>query len=77
MAPERLGNFYDGHANTRPPDGDTTDWPFINLTEKPDYRQALSCLERWVPGKQDRRKILWDTPAKLFGFKRECDDGKS
>lgn len=54
-----------------------SDWPFINLTEKPSYRQALSCLEHWVPGEQDRRKILWDTPAKLFRFKRECDDGKS
>lgn len=45
-----------------------SDWPFIKLTEKPDYRQALSCLDCWVPGEQDRRKILWETPAKLFGL---------
>ena len=48
-----------------------SDWPFINLTGKLHYRQAMSCLERWVPGEQDRGKILWETPAKLFGFKRE------
>jgi predicted TIM-barrel fold metal-dependent hydrolase len=45
-----------------------SDWPFINWADKPDYRQALSILDRWAPKDQDRRTILWDAPARLFGF---------
>jgi len=48
-----------------------SDWPFINWIGKPDYRQTLSLLERWVPQERDRRSILWDTPARLFGFEKE------
>jgi len=53
-----------------------SDWPFINWAETPDYSQTLSILARWAPGAQDRRTILWGTPAKLFGFEMEYDDGQ-
>jgi predicted TIM-barrel fold metal-dependent hydrolase len=53
-----------------------SDWPFINWSDKPTYRQALSILARWVPGVQDRRTILWDAPAKLFGFEIEYDESQ-
>jgi len=50
-----------------------SDWPFINWAEKPDYPELLSLLGRWVPDERDRRTILWDTPAALFGFgRRDC-----
>jgi predicted TIM-barrel fold metal-dependent hydrolase len=54
-----------------------SDWPFINWHGKPDYRQTLSILAHWVPDEGERRAILWDTPAKLFGFGKGHDDGKS
>jgi predicted TIM-barrel fold metal-dependent hydrolase len=45
-----------------------SDWPFINWAEKPDYGNMLTLLTRWVPDQRDRRTILWDTPAGLFGW---------
>jgi predicted TIM-barrel fold metal-dependent hydrolase len=54
-----------------------SDWPFINWADTPDYSQTLSILARWVPEEQDRRTILWSTPAKLFGFEMEYDDSQS
>jgi len=51
-----------------------SDWPFINWADKPGYGQTLSILARWVAAEQDRRTILWDTPARLFGFEMEYDD---
>jgi len=29
---------------------------------------VLANLERWIPDERDRRQVLWDTPARLFGF---------
>jgi predicted TIM-barrel fold metal-dependent hydrolase len=34
-----------------------------------DYGTVYGCLERWLPNEKDRQKVLWDTPARLFGFK--------
>lgn len=45
-----------------------SDWPFLNIEPKPEYPQTLACLERWLPDESGRRKVLWDTPARLFGF---------
>jgi predicted TIM-barrel fold metal-dependent hydrolase len=28
----------------------------------------LQALHRWLPGDADRRKVLGETPARLFGF---------
>lgn len=46
-----------------------SDWPFVLLDERVDYGPPLSCLFRWIPDEGDRRKVLWDTPARVFGFK--------
>jgi len=29
---------------------------------------VLTNLERWIADPSDRRQVLWDTPARLFGF---------
>jgi predicted TIM-barrel fold metal-dependent hydrolase len=45
-----------------------SDWPFVRMDERMDYGPALACLSRWLPDPADRRKVLWETPARLFGF---------
>ena len=45
-----------------------SDWPFVRTDERIDYGPELACLQRWLPDEADRRKVLWDTPARLFGF---------
>jgi predicted TIM-barrel fold metal-dependent hydrolase len=45
-----------------------SDWPFVHMDERVDYGPGLACLERWLPDPADRRKVLWETPARLFGF---------
>ena len=46
-----------------------SDWPFVRMDERLDYGPPSTCLQRWLPNEVDRRKVLWDTPARLFGFK--------
>ena len=46
-----------------------SDWPFVRMDERMDYAPPLTCLPRWLPDPKDRQKVLWDTPARLFGFK--------
>ena len=48
-----------------------SDWPFINSPWRPDYRDTLRLLDRWLPDARDRRAVLWETPAALFGFETE------
>jgi len=45
-----------------------SDWPNIRATRRLDYGTLLGVLARSVPSAQDRRAILVDTPARLFGF---------
>ena len=45
-----------------------SDWPFVRTEERIDYGPELACLRRWLPDEADRRKVLWDTPARLLGF---------
>lgn len=46
-----------------------SDWPFVRVNERVDYGPGLACLPRWVPHPDDRRKVLWENPARLFGFR--------
>jgi len=46
-----------------------SDWPFVRMDERMDYGPPFTCLTRWLPDERDRRKVLWDTPARLFGFR--------
>jgi predicted TIM-barrel fold metal-dependent hydrolase len=45
-----------------------SDWPYLKATERIDYGPLLKLVERLLPDANDRRKLLWDTPRKLFGF---------
>ena len=45
-----------------------SDWPFVRMDERMDYGPPLTCLPRWLPDAQDRQTVLWDTPARLFGW---------
>ena len=46
-----------------------SDWPFVRVNERVDYGPGLACLPRWLPDPDDRRKVLWENPARLFGFR--------
>ena len=46
-----------------------SDWPFLNMDSKPEYGQTMDILERWLPNTEERRQVLWKTPARLFGFR--------
>ena len=45
-----------------------SDWPFLRLARRMDYGPVLAQLARWLPDERDRRQVLWDAPARLFGF---------
>ena len=42
--------------------------PFVRIDQRMDYGPPLVCLQRWLPDPADRRTVLWDTPARLFGL---------
>ena len=50
-----------------------SDWPFVRFPQRTDYAPQLKLLERWLPDATDRRKVLWESPSRWFGFaaKRE------
>ncbi len=45
-----------------------SDWPFLKATQRLDYGPLLKLVEHWFPDVADRRRLLWDTPRRLFGF---------
>jgi predicted TIM-barrel fold metal-dependent hydrolase len=45
-----------------------SDWPFLRATVRMDYAPLLTLFARVVPDPAVRRRILWDTPRRLFGF---------
>ncbi|MGH7078187.1 MAG: amidohydrolase family protein [Acetobacteraceae bacterium] len=45
-----------------------SDWPFLRATGRIDYAPLLVLFECLVARETDRRKLLWDTPRRLFGF---------
>ena len=45
-----------------------SDWPFLRARRRLDYGPLLQLFAHMVPDPQDRQKILWDTPKRLFGF---------
>jgi predicted TIM-barrel fold metal-dependent hydrolase len=45
-----------------------SDWPFVRVPRRMDYGPVLKLLERWLPDPADRRRVLWDTPSRWFGF---------
>ncbi len=45
-----------------------SDWPFLKAPKRLDYGPLLQLFAQQVPDAEDRQKILWDTPRRLFGF---------
>jgi len=45
-----------------------SDWPFLRMSMPMDYALVLANLERWIADPRDRQQVLWETPARLFGF---------
>ncbi len=45
-----------------------SDWPFLRAPERLDLGPLLSLVERYLPEPEDRHKIFWATPSRLFGF---------
>lgn len=47
-----------------------SDWPHTQHRDFIDYAASRALLDEWVPDASQRRRILADTPAELFGFCR-------
>jgi predicted TIM-barrel fold metal-dependent hydrolase len=45
-----------------------SDWPFLRYPERIEYGTLLTHIEKLFPDPADRRKLLWETPCRLFGF---------
>ncbi len=45
-----------------------SDWPYLKATERLDYGVQLALIERVLPDANDRRRVLWETPRRLFRF---------
>lgn len=50
-----------------------SDWPFVRTGRRIDYGPTRASLERWLPDAEDRRKVLWDTPKRWFGFEEPVE----
>lgn len=48
-----------------------SDWPWTQHEDGMAYAYALEWLAQWIPEDATRRRILWETPARLFGFEAE------
>jgi predicted TIM-barrel fold metal-dependent hydrolase len=46
-----------------------SDFPFLRAPERIDHGLVLALVEHLIPDPADRRKVLRDTPARLFGPK--------
>jgi len=46
-----------------------SDWPFLRAPQRVDYAPLLTLIEHVVTEPAERRKILWDTPRRVFGFR--------
>jgi predicted TIM-barrel fold metal-dependent hydrolase len=45
-----------------------SDWPFLRAPERLDYGPLVSLVDRLFTDPNERTKLLWDTPMRLFGF---------
>jgi len=47
-----------------------SDWPFLRASERQDYGPLVQLAGQLFPDANDRRKLFWDTPNRLFNFAR-------
>ena len=45
-----------------------SDWPYLRAPQRQDYGPLVELVGELFPNATDRRKLLWDTPHRLFGF---------
>ena len=45
-----------------------SDWPFINVPQRPAYADVMAPLSRWFPDPGDQERVLVHNPQRLFGF---------
>ncbi len=45
-----------------------SDWPFLRAPERLDLAPLLQLVEKYAPTAEERHKLLWETPHRLFGF---------
>lgn len=45
-----------------------SDWPHTLFEKTADFASQRRLLDEWLPDAAERRTVLLDTPAKLFGF---------
>ncbi len=45
-----------------------SDWPFLATRDRIAYADVLATVGRWLPNPADRNQVLWQNPARLFGF---------
>lgn len=45
-----------------------SDWPYLNVGREVFYPDVLRAVARWFPGDEERRRLMRDNPARLFGF---------
>ena len=45
-----------------------SDWPFLATPARIAYADLLATVGRWLPNPADRNQVLWQNPARLFGF---------
>ena len=48
-----------------------SDWPFVSHEGDVAYQQCVAWLHEWIPEEAIRRRVLVETPAKLFHFDRD------
>jgi predicted TIM-barrel fold metal-dependent hydrolase len=46
-----------------------SDWPFVRMDERMDYGRRRHACRAGYPTPKIAEKVLWDTPARLFGFR--------
>jgi 2-pyrone-4,6-dicarboxylate lactonase len=45
-----------------------SDYPHLSFADRVGSIQLFNLLKDWAPDATDRRKVLVDNPARLFGF---------
>jgi len=45
-----------------------SDWPYLRARERQDYGPLVQLAGQLFPNSDDRRKLFWDTPNRLFKF---------
>ena len=46
-----------------------SDWRYLRAPARVDYDVLLKLVATLFPDASERRKLLWDTPRRLFGFR--------